>query len=148
MVIKNFNYIEQNFIIPDPNDPDFIVKMTQYLRDIAKELRYKQTILQTSDEQIIGEEAGRTIFGKQIDAGQLPNAGTKCVAHNIPITDAFRWRKIYGIAQKSDGTAIGINIAGNIVNVYATPTNICIETSGNRSDFIYTTIFLEYIKNI
>jgi hypothetical protein len=147
-MIKNFNYIQQDFIVPDPTDPDFIVKMTQYLRDIAKELRYKQTIIQTIEEQIIGEEAGRTIFGKTIDFGALPNTGTKCIPHGITITDSFRWRKIYAIAQKKDGTAIGINIAKNFVNAFVTPTNICIETSSNRSDFIYTTIFLEYIKNI
>lgn len=151
-MIKNFNYIEQNFIIPNPNDPDFVVKMTQYLRDIAKELRYKQTIIQTIEEQIIGEEAGRTIFGKKIDFGALPNATTKCVPHGITITPTFRWRKIYAIAQTENGDAITLNYSGSGGNawavIYSQGNNICIRTGTNRSEYIYTTIFLEYIKNI
>lgn len=152
MVIENFNYIEQNFIIPSPNDPDFIVKMTQYLRDIAKELRYKQTITQSISEQIIGQEAGRTIFGKQIDFGALPNASTKCIPHGITVTPDFRWRKISAIAQQSDGKGIQINFAGctpqETVNIYCDDTNVCIQACGDRSSFNTVTIFLEYIKNI
>lgn len=152
MVIENFNYIEQNFIIPSPNDPDFVVKLTQYLRDIAKELRYKQTITQTSSEQIIGQEAGRTIFGKQIEFGALPNAGTKCVPHGITVTPDFRWRKIYAIAQTPNSdAAIQINFPGvnpnAWVNIYTTTDNVCIETGEDRRAFTIVTIFLEYIKN-
>lgn len=152
MVIENFNYIEQNFIIPSPKDPDFIVKMTQYLRDIAKELRYKQTIIQSSSEQIVGQEAGRTIFGKKIDFGALPSSGTKCVPHGLTVTSAFRWRKIYAIAQKNDGTGIQINFPGvnanAWINIYTTSSNVCIETGEDNSGFTNVTIFLEYIKNI
>lgn len=152
MVIENFNYIEQNFIVPNPSDPDFVVKMTQYLRDIAKELRYKQAIIQTKSEQIIGQEAGRTIFGKQIAFGALPESGTKCMPHGLTVNASFEWRKIYAIAQKSDGTGIQINAAGaggnNWINLYVTATNVCIETASNRSDYLNTKIFLEYIKNI
>lgn len=151
MVIQNFNYIEQNFIVPNPTDPDFIVKMTQYLRDIAKELRYKQTIIQSSSEQIIGQEGGSTIFGKEINFGSLPNAGTKCIPHGIIVSDDFRWRKISAIAQKANGDAIMLNVSGaggnSWINVYVNKTNVCIETGTDRSDFIMTTIFLEYIKN-
>lgn len=151
MVIENFNYIEQNFIIPSPNDPDFIVKMTQYLRDIAKELRYKQTITQTSSEQIIGQEAGRTIFGKKLDFGAIPNAGTKCIPHGITLTPNFRWRKIYAIAQQPDGVGMQINFGGctpdGTVNIYCTDTNVCVQGCGDRSSFSIVTIFLEYIKN-
>lgn len=151
MFIKNFNYIEQNFIIPDPNDPDFIVKMTQYLRDIAKELRYKQSILQSNQEQIIGQEFGKTIFGKKIDFGELPNAGKKCIPHGIDITPNFRWRRIYAIAQKANGDALVLNFSGaggnSWINIYTSGNNICIETGTNRSNFNIVTIFLEYIKN-
>lgn len=151
MVIKNFNYIEQNFIVPEPTDPDFIVKMTQYLRDIAKELRYKQTIIQSTQEQIIGQEGTRTIFGKQIDFGALPNNSTKCIPHGIEVTQAFRWRKIYGIAQQTNGTAYAINFSGcspvSSINIYPDDTNVCITTCEDRSSFTIVTIFLEYIKN-
>lgn len=151
MVIENFNYIEQNFIIPSPNDPDFVVKLTQYLRDIAKELRYKQTITQTLSEQIVGQESGRTIFGKQIDFGALPNGANKCVPHGIIVTPEFRWRKIYAIAQQPDGVGFTIPFAGctadGTVNIYCTDTNVCIQACGNRSSFSIVTIFLEYIKN-
>lgn len=152
MVIENFNYIEQNFIIPSPSDPDFVVKLTQYLRDIAKELRYKQSITQTSSEQIVGQEAGRTIFGRKIDFGALPNAGTKCIPHGITITPTFRWRKIYAIAQKANGDALVLNFSGSggnaWINIYTSGNNICIQTGTNRSDYTIVTIFLEYIKNI
>lgn len=151
MVIENFNYIEQNFIVPSPDDPDFVVKLTQYLRDIAKELRYKQIIVQSSQEQIIGQEFGRTIFGKKIDFGALPASGTKCIPHGISITPAFRWRKIYAIAQKDDGTGLQINFPGvsnDYINIYTTSSNVCIEVASDRSDFSTVTIFLEYIKNI
>lgn len=151
MEIKNFNYIEQNFIVPHANDPDFVVKMTQYLRDIAKELRYKQSIIQSTEEQIIGQSGKSTLFGKQIDFGALPASGTKCIPHGITITPSFRWRKIYGIAQKEDGTGLQINFPGvnsDYINIYTTSTNVCIEVNSNRSDFSTVTIFLEYIKNI
>ena len=151
MVIENFNYIEQNFIIPSPNDPDFVVKLTQYLRDIAKELRYKQTITQTSSEQIVGQEAGRTIFGKQIDFGALPNASTKCVPHGITLSLNFRWRKISAIAQQPDGVGFAIPFAGctaeGTVNIYCTDTNVCVQACGDRSSFSIVTIFLEYITD-
>lgn len=146
MVIENFNYIEQNFIVPSPDDPDFVVKLTQYLRDIAKELRYKQSIVQSSQEQIIGQEGKSTIFGKKIDFGALPASGTKCIPHGITVTPSFRWRRIYAIAQQPDGTAFQINFTG--IDIYTTPTNVCIEAGVDRSSFSIVTIFLEYIKNI
>ena len=152
MVLKNFNYIQQDFIVPSPNDPDFVVKLTQYLRDIAKELRYKQTIIQSTEEQIIGQEGVSTIFGKSIDFGALPNGSTKCVPHGLNVTPAFRWRRISAIAQKDDGTGLQINSGGaggnNWINIYTTATDVCIETGSDRSDFTLTKIFLEYIKNI
>lgn len=152
MVIENFNYIEQNFIIPSPSDPDFVVKLTQYLRDIAKELRYKQTITQTISEQIVGQESGRTIFGKQIDFGALPNNAEKSIPHGITVTPSFRWRKIRAIAQDASGNAFEINYSNTNamapVSIRVDPTNIIIKTGSDRSAFTIVTIFLEYIKNI
>jgi len=112
----------------------------------------KQTIIQTSSEQIVGQEAGRSIFGKKIDFGALPSSATKCIPHGISVTPNFRWRKIYAIAQTANGTGIQINFPGANpnawLNIYTTSDNVCIETREDRSGFIIVTIFLEYIKNI
>lgn len=57
----------------------------------------------SEEEQIIGTFMGKTLYRKIIDFGNLPNATTKQVNHNI--SNLYMFTKVFGIMYGSEGTS-------------------------------------------
>ena len=88
----------------------------------------------------------RQAFRKVINFGALPNSSTKSVAHELTITNAFTFTRIYGAA--SDTAALQyIPVPGGTTTISVDATNVSVTTTSNLSSFGTTYIILEYIKN-
>lgn len=93
----------------------------------------------------------RPTYRKVINFGALPNAGTKSVAHNIPITSGYTFTHIYGAASDTTGNNyIPLPYASptlvNNIELNVDATNINIITGSNRSNFTVTYVIVEYLK--
>ena len=84
-----------------------------------------------------------------VDIGAL-GAGVTSIAHNLNVTNNWKWMKIYGAATNS-ATPVGYPLPfagalGNNIEVTVTATNVVINNqSGNT--FTDATIILEYVKS-
>lgn len=93
-------------------------------------------------------------FRMVVNFGALPNAGSKSVPHNIPITSAYSATLVVGAA--TNPTATGTNPiwipvprvdATDPVAIYVTPTNVVITTITDLSAFTVCYVVLEYLKS-
>ena len=92
----------------------------------------------------------RQVFRTVVNFGALPNAGTKSVAHNIPITDAVTFTRIYGVASDTSAHSyIPLPYASTIVDhieLYVDGTNVNVVTLSNRTNYTVCYIVVEYLK--
>lgn len=90
---------------------------------------------------------GKPIYRKTIDCGALPNATNKTVNHNIANIDKVINQK--GWSYNGDSffplPYVFIN-ASYQIKLFATKTQIQIETGSDRSGFTETYVTLEYTK--
>jgi hypothetical protein len=94
--------------------------------------------------------AFRQVTRLVVNFGALPNAGTKTVAHNIPITAQYTFTRIYGAASDTTGlTYIPLPYASpvlvNNIEISVTSTNVVITTGSNRSNYNVCYVILEYL---
>ena len=139
----------------------FIVKLMSRTNDIAITLNQKDSGIYQSGEFNTGQvlftapNIKSSIFRSRIITGQLPNAGTKTVAHGLTFDTNTTMVKIYGAASDTVHTEYiplpfvsvgGTFVVGNI-QVYADATNIYITTTGNGSNFDKSYVIIEYVKS-
>lgn len=92
----------------------------------------------------------RQMFREVVNCGPLPNAGTKSVPHNIPITDTYSFVKIYGAA--SDQVALSylplpyVSTAAGAIEVNVDGTNVNITTQSDRTAYTLAYVIIEYVK--
>lgn len=154
----------------DVNTPQFkelLVRLYQNVNNIALVLNIKDSGYYVTSEFVNGQSffpnplnnsatatapTLRQVFRTVVNFGALPNATTKSVAHNIPVTAGFTFTRIYGAASDTSG--------GNYIPIpYATPvalndnialdvstTNVTITTGVNRTNFTVCYVVVEYIK--
>lgn len=129
-----------------------LTTVAQTLTGAIEEIKNQPINNYSYDEIVVGKWVdGKTIYRKVVDFGQLPNATTKLVAHNIANVDKFV--SITGIAYAS---AVGIFVPLPLVysgsdylyntEFTADRTNIRIVCARNKSD-LQAVIILEYTKN-
>lgn len=105
----------------------------------------------SSSETAIGQWIdGKTIYRKVINFGNLPNATTKQIAHNI--SNLGRIIKISGMAFNANtNTSIPLPYVSNTVTqnvqLYVTSTNVVMTTGFNFSIYTTSYIIIEYVKN-
>jgi hypothetical protein len=95
----------------------------------------------------------RQVLRTVVNFGALPNAGTKSVAHGLPVNINYTFTRIYGCSTNPNTLFISlpyvyISAPGlGPVELWADPTNVNITTTVNLSAFTTTYIILEYITS-
>lgn len=94
----------------------------------------------------------RQIFRQVINFGALPNAGAKSVNHNITITAATTFTRIYAAASDTTGlTYIPIPYSAVVLNqniqLDVTATQVTITTGINRTNYNFTYVIIEYVQS-
>lgn len=92
----------------------------------------------------------RQVLRKTFNFGALPNTGVKTMAHNIDITSAYTFTRIYGCASDTSGLQyIPLPYASptdaNNIELSVNSTLITVTTGSNRTNFNVCYIVLEYI---
>lgn len=102
------------------------------------------------DEQVIGKWVnGKPLYRKTINIGALPNKATKTINHNI--ADISTIVRLYGYATNytnyiplpySHSDTIGLSVV-----LYATKTQVGVQTGADRSAYAQAEITIEYVKS-
>ncbi len=159
--VQNLYQVE----VTSPEFKELLVRMYQNINNIALVLNIKDTGMYQLSEFVNGQllfpnpannsstqavAANRQILRQVYNFGQLPNAATKSIPHNITCTPTTTFTRIYATASDTTGfNYIPIpyvsNSAGSIeLNVDS--TNINIITTDNRSNFNICYVVLEYVQ--
>ena len=151
---------------------DFLVRLRNTINTIAIVLNTKDTGYYVQDAFVNGQiffpnpalnsttgqqPTFRQVFRKVINFGALPNATTISVPHNIPITDAFTFTRIYGCATDGNTEFIPIPYASGQktyilavtndgVELNVDPVNVNITTAIDYSAYTTTYVVLEYLN--
>lgn len=149
------------------NMKQLVVKLTQFVNDIANQTNLKDSGYYVLEEFVNGQAyfanpalsstttqqpTIRQVFRKVIDFGALPNAGAKVVAHGIAPDATFTFTRIYATASDPAAfTYIPIPYASTVavannIQLDVGPVNVTITTGINRTNYTRCFIVLEYIK--
>ena len=92
----------------------------------------------STTEQVVGKWINnKPLYRKVVDFGQLPNATTKIVAHNINNLDFVV--NAWAVAKRADTYE-------NSIGLYLSQNNISIQTGIDRSNTNITYVVIEYTK--
>ncbi len=155
----------------DVNTPEFkqlLVRLYQNINDIVNILNKKDTGMYNNAFEIVNGQLWfsnpnnnsstaanpslRQVFRTVVNFGALPNTGTTSVPHNITVTAATTFTRIYGTSSDTtdlDYIPLPYASASGTTNVelYVDNTNVNIITASDRSSFNITYIILEYIQS-
>lgn len=147
----------------DVNSREFkelLVRLYQNVNNISLALNIKDSGYYDTKEFVNGQlffpdpatssQQYRQDYRMTVNFGQLPNAGTKSVPHNIPINSGYWSTRVYGAATDSTGLAWiplpFVDVAGNSIQLDVDATNVNITTTSNRTNFNRCIVVLEYLK--
>ncbi len=92
----------------------------------------------------------RQVYRKVIDFGQLPNATTKSVPHEITLTSATTFTRIYGTASDTTNKIYipipFVETLGNNIQLDVDATNVTITTTIDYTNFNVCYVILELIQ--
>lgn len=144
-------YLPTTLILPSTTDSEkFTYVLTDFIKKIIQAVNDKEISYYVLTETLTGQKyfepdnnnRFRQIYRKVVDFGALPNTATKSIPHGIDTTPTTQFTAIYGVANELGADAIPISN----LEVHVTPTEIAITTSSDLSDYLNTTVVLEYIK--
>lgn len=153
--------------VQSPEFKELIVRLYQNLNLMSLLLNIKDSGYYNTQEFVCGQllfpnpnlsssssstPAFRQIIRQVINFGALPNAGAKSVAHNITITAATTFTRIYGAASDTTGlTYIPLPYAALVLNqniqVDVTATQVTITTGVNRTNYNICYLVVEYVQS-
>jgi hypothetical protein len=86
-----------------------------------------------------------------VDFGSLPNATSKDVPHDIEFTSDAQLTRVYGAATDPETLnfiplPFSSPTLSNNVSVEIDGTNVTITTGSDRTNFIITSVIIEYTK--
>lgn len=164
-----FFFQPESYLFPEEFDETFIVKLRQYLNDIAVSLNVKETGFFVEDEVATGQlfiptfssttAANlnyRPVYRTVVDFGALPNTATKSVPHGITTTQNYSIVHLYGAATDPGVSTITSALpipyasatAANTVELNMDATNVNITTGIDRTAYTRTFVVIEYIKTV
>jgi len=153
----------------DLNSPAFreiLIRLYQNLNRLALSINIRDAGLYPLQEFVNGQQffpnpaltsastttpVFRTVYRAVINFGALPNAATKSVPHNIPITFGYTFTRIYGAASDTINLLyIPLPYASasgtDDIELNVDVTNVNITTASDRTNFTVTYVILEYMK--
>lgn len=144
---------------------EVLVRLYQNISNIAHVLNVKETSLYPLQEYVCGQQyfpnptyssetqlapALRQVYRTVINFGTLPNNTTTSVAHNITVTSAVTFTRIYGAASDTSTEFVPIPYASasnNNIEIWVDTTNVNIATNSNWSAYTICYVIVEYMKN-
>ena len=153
--------------IQDPAVRELLIRLYQNLNRMSLAVNVQDTGMYNTDEFVNGQlyfpnplttsanansTQFRQVLRKVINFGQLPNAGTKSVAHKITCNASTTFTRIYGAASDTTGfNYIPVPFASptlvNNIELKVSSTNVTIITGSNRTNFNISYIVLEYLQS-
>lgn len=150
----------------DPKLTELLVRMYQNLGLMATNVNYKDAgyyVLlpfvngqlyfanPSNNSSTTAYPANRQVNRLVINFGALPNAGTKSVAHNLPVNAVWTFTRIYGCATNPNTQFIPLpyvsTILANEVELWVDPTNVNVRTAANYTAYTITYIILEWLQS-
>ena len=142
---------------------ELLVRLYQNVNNIALSLNIKDSAYYTLNEFVNGqlffpaslasnasEPQYRQVYRLVVNFGALPNAGTKSVAHGLPVGSTWTFTRIYGCATNPSTEFIPLPYASPTLNqnisLNVDATNVNVTTAINYSAYTTTYIVLEYLK--
>ena len=147
---------------------DLIVSLSQTINNMSTMINTKSSGILDITEFVTGEQFFRnpaldsttavkpqlrTVFGKVIDFGTLPNAGVKGMAHGITVNASTSFIQILGCATNpTTKTAFSFPYAvcggkTDAVEVWTNDTNVYVDTcASDRTGYTKCYIILKYLK--
>lgn len=161
-VPTSYNWDVTQLMSTDVTSPEFkelIVRLYQYLTNIAIVLNSKESAMyslnqfQTSqlwfnpNSTNLGDRRGA--FREAFNIGPI-GAGLTTQLHNLPLTDQWKFTRIYGVA--SNTTTFNYlplpfaGFAGNNIELYVDATRVIVN---NGSGLVFTDVYvvLEFVKS-
>ncbi len=153
--------------VTSPQFKELLVRLYQNLNNMANSINVRDAGYYVTQEFVNGQTffqnptlnsssttspVFRQVYRKVINFGALPNAaGSKTVAHGIPINAAYSFTRIYACA--SDQTGLNFipipyasSNAADIIEIKVDATNVTITVASNKSAFTKVYVVLEYLK--
>lgn len=165
-------YVPNNFIydvgklqtinVTDPEFKELLVRLYENINSLCIATNLKDSAYYPQTEFLNSQQffpnpsdtnyQYRGVFRTTINFGTLPNNTSISVAHNIDITNAFSFTRIYGAASDQvDLLYIPLPYAAangtDNIQVGVDATNVTITTTANYSAYTVTYVVLEYLKN-
>lgn len=151
----------------DPQLKELLIRLYQNINNIILVLNVKNTGLYgltqlATSQQYFPNPANnssttsvaalRQVFRLTINFGALPNAGTKSVAHNLPINLNYTFTQIYGTATQPNTKFIPLPYASataviDNIELNVDTTNVNVTTGANYSAYTVAYIVLEFLVN-
>lgn len=146
----------------DPGIRELLVRLYQITNNIALILNLKDTGIYNTQEFVNGQTffpnpalssassttpVFRQAYRILINFGALPNTATKSVAHNIPITPATTFTRIYGTANNTTGNSYIPMPYGTAVLITVDATNVNITTTADYTAYTIVYVILEYLQS-
>lgn len=152
--------------VTDPAFKELLVRLYQNVNNIVLALNLKDSAYYDRNEFVNGQmffpnpantsnttqgPVYRNVYRLVINFGALPNTATKSIAHNIPITTAYTFTRIYATASDTTNRAyIPIPYASptdaNEIEINVDATNVNITTGSDRTAYTVCYVVLEYLK--
>ena len=139
---------------------DLLVKLYQNINLMAMNINIKDSAFYDTNEFVNGQtfysdpntnsssnksSSRRQVFRKVVNFGSLPDTSLKSVAHDITVTTAYTFTRIYGTSSDTSNR-VYIPVPNSDISLTVDFTNVNITTSSNLTSFGTTYVVLEYIK--
>jgi hypothetical protein len=151
--------------VTSPAFKELLVRLYQNMNMISLVTNRKDSALYETSEFVNGQTffsdpaltsaspttpAPRQVYRKVLNFGALPNTANKTMAHEITITAATTFTRIYGASSQPSTTFVPLpyssSVAANCIEVWVDATNVNVTTGADWSAYTTTYIILEYLK--
>ena len=151
--------------VKSPEFKELLVRLYQNINNLALVLNLKDTGYYPTQEFVNGQQffpnpalnsstptsaTYRQVFRTTVNFGALPNNTAASVPHNIAITDAFTFTRIYGCSSDVSGNTYiplpYVDAGGDNIELYVDATNVNIVTTSDRTNYTVTYVVVEYLK--
>jgi hypothetical protein len=148
---------EENFLASEvafsQDQGQLIMDMYRKINDLVTIINAKTTGIYNNEEYFTCERwhlnarrgQPKALYKITVDCGALPNAGTKNIAHGLPLAATWDIVNIFGVA-KNPTTPIWIQIGEKDMTVDINATNIVITTLVDFSAYTTSYVTIVYIK--
>lgn len=157
---QNSTFIPLSYPVVTDDPKELIVRLYQYLNQMANAVNLKESGYYTLTEFVTGglyfpnpaltssqtqKAVYRPVFRLVVDFGALPNNTTSSVAHGLTIDSTYSFTHIYATAS-DPVNLLYFPIPTTGVTITVDDTNVNITTTSDLTAYTTCFVVLEYIK--